>query len=237
MGRRKGISMSKTVIVCGMPQEKAVLTAALPGLLILSGTDKLHLPELVPTDCTRIVSMGLCGGLARLAPQPNDIGVIVAANKLVDQASDADYPDLRWLAQVQIAAATHQISIISCPYYSSGILDQADSAAQRAAIFAKYGTRAIDDESRYVAALAKQRGIPFNVLRSVSDDWSETLPLSATGAIMNKDGSADLGYLLWSLGQNQGAGSVDLFKIAMDFKKSLDALEAVAAAAHEVIAA
>lgn len=53
-----------TVVLCGMPSEKRILSRALPGVLVLSGTDKLQLPQLVPPDCTRIVSMGLCGGLS-----------------------------------------------------------------------------------------------------------------------------------------------------------------------------
>lgn len=227
-----------TVIVCGMPEEKEVLTRALPGTPILSGTDKLDLPKLVPSDCSRIVSMGLCGGLARLTTNDTDIGTIVMADTLIDQAGKIDNPDMRWTVAVQHAAKAHQLNVISVPYYSSGLVNgEANSKTQRAQLYRKYAAMAIDDESRYVAALAKERGIPFGILRAVSDDWNETLPLSATGAIMNQDGSANIGYLLWSLGQNQGRDSVSLFRVALDFKTSLDALEAVAAAAKDAILA
>ena len=222
----------KTVVVCGMPDEAEVLTRALPGFLILSGTAKLNLPKLVPPDCTRIVSMGLCGGLA---PGLN-VGDCVVASRLIDHADQIDIADPVWTSRVRTAAINHGIGVKAVSYYSSGVLDEADSVPQRAQLFQKYGTQAIDDESRYVAALASQRHIPFGVLRSVSDDASETLPLSATGPIMNRDGSANISYLLWSLGQNQGADSTSLFRVALDFKKSLDALEAVAAAVREVLA-
>lgn len=218
--------MTATVLLCGMPEEKEVLASALPGRLILSGTDKLNLPTLVPRECTRIVSIGLCGGLARLTNYDNDIGAIVLASALLDKHKDLDLPDSAWNTAAQAALP----SSVAVTYYSSGLFDEADSAQQRADMFAKYGTMAIDDESRYAAALAASRAIAFNVLRSVSDDYSETLPLAATGAIMNKDGTANIGYLLWSLGQNNAPDSVSLFKVALDFKKSLDALEVAAKA-------
>lgn len=215
----------RTVILCGMPEEKAVLAKALPGILILSGTDKLNLPTLVPADCTMIVSAGLCGGLA-----PGlGIGAIVLAMRLLDQAGKVDVPDPAWVMNVARACATAGITAAQGAYYSSGILDQADTAPQRAVMFKSTGARAIDDESRYVAALAAQRQISFGVLRSVSDDWTETLPLAATGAIMNKDGSANLDYLLASLAKQPGQ-IPQLLKIAADFKTSLDTLGAAAAA-------
>ena len=121
------------------------------------------------------------------------------------------------------------------PYYSSGLFDEADTKEQRAFLFKRYGVHAIDDESRYVVAEAVRRGIPFNVVRPLSDDWRETLPLSSTGPIMNKDGSANIDYLLRSIGQDQGQDSVSLFQVATDYGKSLDALEALAKALADLI--
>jgi hypothetical protein len=220
-----------TVILCGMPEEREVLTAALPLLKVMCGTDKLNLPALVPPDCHRIVSMGLCGGLMPgLA-----VGDVALATEVVDEASQPQATDAAWNARVTTAAGNRHMAVRPCRWYSSGILDQADNREQRAILWKRYGAGAIDDETRYAAAFAAQRGIAFNVLRPLSDDYSETLPLSATGAIMNRDGSADVGYLLWSLGQQQTPSSASLFKVALDFKKSLDALEMIAAAAEEAI--
>lgn len=222
--------MSKTVILCGMPDEKRVLQNALPSAVVFSGTDKLNLPHLVPAGCAMIVSAGLCGGLA-----PGlGIGAMVVATRLTDRAGREDRPDEPWNTSVTKAAAAAGIKIAQCPYYSSGLLDEADTASQRAAIFRKYGAMAIDDESRYVAALAAQRRISFGVFRSVSDDWTETLPLAATGAIMNKDGSANIAYLLRSLAQEPAYQTIDLFKVARDYSASLDALEAAAKACRAV---
>jgi len=223
------------VVTCGMPDEARVLTAALrPGTLIFSGTDKLNLPKLIPASTTRLLCMGVCGGLL----PPFEVGNTVLADTVVDYAGTLAFADPAWNAKAVAAAARHRIAATVVPYYSSGIMDEANTAGQRARLSARYSSKpaAIDDETRYVVAQAKAMNVPFNVIRPLSDDYSETLPLSATGAIMNKDGSADIGYLLWSLGQNQGPGAVNLFTVAMDYKKSLDALEAIAAALSDLIA-
>jgi hypothetical protein len=114
-------------------------------------------------------------------------------------------------------------------------MDEADNAAQRAAIFKKYGAKAIDDETRYAAALAQERGIRLGVIRSVSDDWTETLPLAATGPIMNQDGSANLGYLLRAIAGEPALQTVDLLKVAWDYKTSLNTLEYAVVALREAI--
>jgi len=222
-----------TVVLCGMPDERRVLTNALhPGTPILSGTDKLNLPKLIQSTCTRIISMGLCGGLSPDLVVPD----VAVASTVVDRAGDAAQADAAWNARAVAALVAGGVTPHVVPYYSSGLFDEADSTPQRAAMFAKYGAHAIDDETRYVVAEATKRGIPFNVVRPLSDDWRETLPLSATGAILNQDGSADIEFLLRTLGQDQGADSVSLFRVALDYGKSLDALEAAAKALAELIA-
>jgi hypothetical protein len=241
------VNMS-TVILCGMPEEKEVLTKALPGLLVLSGTDKLNLPKLVPPDCKRIVSMGLCGGLAPSMPDiPLNVGSCVVASSVEDKGGLVSIPDTNWNSRAIKAAAAGKIVVSPVHYFSSGVLDQADSAVQRTALYGKYGAKAIDDETRYAAALVASRlltsrngDMSFNVLRAISDDWTETLPLAATGAILNKDGSVNISYLLWSLAQSgmsqNSAPGTSLFTIAVDFVKSLDALSTVASAVRGVLA-
>ena len=144
-----------TVILCGMAEEKEVLTKALPSLLVLSGAEKLNLPKLVPPECKRIVSMGLCGGLAPSTPGvPLNVGSCVLASSVEDQRGLVNIPDTYWNARVIAAASRGNIALPAVHYYSSGLLDQADSAAQRAALYGKYGAKAIDDETlRYACRL------------------------------------------------------------------------------------
>ena len=227
------------IIVCGMPDEKQVLAGALrPGTLILSGADKLNLLALVPPSCTRIISMGLCGGLA----PPRVVGDVVAATTVVDRAGTTSTADAAWNFRAVSAAAARGHAIYPVPYYSSGLLDEANAVGQRMALYKKYGTDAIDDETRYVAAEAARRGVPFNVIRPLSDDYRETLPLAATGPIMNADGGADIDYLLRSIAIDPGqviarsGVTVSLLQVARDYGTSLDALGIVAAALSELIA-
>lgn len=222
------------VVLCGMPDERRVLTNALrPGTPILCGTDKLNLAKLLPASCTRIVCMGVCGGLSPDLVVPD----VAMAATVVDHAGDSARADLAWNRDAVRAAAKSGITLHQVPYYSSGQMDEADSAPRRAAMFKRYGAHAIDDETRFVVAAARARNIPFNVVRPLSDDWRDTLPLSATGPIMNRDGSANVSYLLWSLGRDQGPDSETLFQVARDYSRSLDALEAVAQALSGLIAA
>ncbi len=212
-----------TVVVCGMPSEKSRLTAALPGILVLSGTDKLNLQTLVPASCTRLISMGLCGGLSPDLAVPD----CVCATSVVDKGEDKAIADGEFNARASVAFGLAGANLKGVPYYSSGLMNEANEANQRAAMFAKYGAHAIDDESRFVIAEAQRRGIPFNVLRSVSDAWNDNLPLLAVGSIMNADGSPNIPYLLSALGQNQdvdGQPSESVFTVAMHYGQSLQAL-------------
>lgn len=219
------------VILCGMPEEKEVLAGVFKTTLILSGTDKLNLPSLLPGDCERIIVSGLMGGLARGVP----VGGVCAAKTVVDKSGSVYTCDALWNGKVIAAGRAANLEFGLVPWYSSGLLDEADSAAQRAAINAKYGADCIDDEVRYAIAVAQERGIPCVDFRSCSDDWTETLPLAATGAIMNQDGSANLGYLFRSIAAEPAYQTVDLFQIGLDFQKSLSTLEYACNAAREAI--
>jgi adenosylhomocysteine nucleosidase len=215
-----------TVVLCGMPEEKAVLRRALPDLLILSGTDKLNLPRLVPVNCTLIMSMGLCGGLA-----PGlSVNAVVVASSVRDEGDETDTPDPNVITNMLRSMTPLHVG----PYFSSGLMDQSDTEKQRSALFKRYGAMAMDDETRYAVALARQRNISFGVMRAVSDDWRDTLPLAATGAVLNKDGSANIGYLLASLAK-QPSQIPQLLTIARDFITSLEALEAAATACRSAL--
>jgi len=230
----------RLVIVCGMPAEATVLKAALPGVTVLSGTAKTDLAACVPADATHIASAGLCGGLSpdlRIA----DVDV---AGLLLDGAGHSVLPDPDWAKAILNALSATTIrsageNIVTpvwaerarlCTWYSSGIMDQGDTARQRAALFSQTGAWAIDDESLAVAKFAAQRGLRFAIMRAVSDDFSETLPLAARGTIMNADGSANIAYLLREIASEPLFATLDLAKIAADFNASLASLQAAAPA-------
>ncbi len=215
------------VILAGMPSEKAILTAAYPNNLVLSGTDKLNLDHLVPQSCVRIVSCGLAGGLAP--------GLAVADIVLADTLTDGTNKwkcDPLWNAAVakiaHVSSGAWSNTVKTAPWYSSGTLDLADTKDQRAIIFNITGARAIDDESFYVAQFAEKRNIGFNVARSISDDWTETLPLAARGAILTAAGSVNFEVLVQDLLTEPVAQTLDLVKVASDYNASLATLQGFA---------
>ena len=216
-----------------MPSEKGVLNFALPGITVLSGTDKNNLGTLVPTDTTHIISMGLYGGLSPAI----DVADIDVASSLTDGAGNTWTPDPDWngvlLSVLGSAAesldnAVWAARVHSVPWYSSGMLDQADTVPQRAQLLAQTGAWAIDDESHSIAEFAKAQGLKFAIMRACSDDASETLPLAMRGQIMNADGSANIEYFLQELAQEPASQTLDIPRIVADYNASLAALQAAA---------
>lgn len=231
------------VFHCGMPSEQKIIKAAFPDNVVLSGTDKFNLPDLVPAGTTRLVSIGLCGGLYGSLK----VAGVALASFLVDGQGNKWPCDRTWnvrllrlakIATDPVASPTNPDSydtvpaawaagVRTCPWYSSGVMDQGDTVPQRQALFAATGAMAIDDESIYSAKEAKRRGIAFNIARPLSDDASETLPFALRGRIMNANGSANLPYFLSQIATEPLWQTLQIPKIIMDYNASLAALRAL----------
>ena len=182
------------------------------------------------------------------------IADVVLASYMIDGSNNILMPDHGWTNAI-INAAAHVAGprqgdvgdqydtqapqwaqrIQACSWFSSGALDAADTVQQRATLYAATGAWAIDDESFSVASFAALRGIPFAILRSVSDDYSDTLPLAARGAVLNPDGSANIQYLIQQIKQEPIGQTLDLVAIAAYFNESLASLQAAAVALCDVI--
>lgn len=208
-------------VLVGMPEEKEVLTRCFPGIQVLSGQDKLNLDALIPAGVTRIISAGLFGGLAPGIP----VGGICTASVVTDKAGAIFRCASAWNSAVLHAGADADLTLGCVSWHSSGLMDESDTAQQRAAIYEQYGAKGMDDETRFAIALAQKRNIDCNVFRSCSDDWTETLPLAARGAIMNSDGSANISYLMQEILSEPAYQTLDLAKIGLDFNRSLETLE------------
>lgn len=152
-----------------------------PGTLVLQGVYSAEqLGAAVPASCTGIASFGMCGGLRSRLPI---VGQTLIAWPLITPAGNFQ-PDEAWTRRLFSATRAY------CqPYFSSGEFNTADTPAQRAALFARYGAWAIDDESFAVAGFAAARKIPFVVMRNVSDAWDDNV--SITSNTLTRGGDVD----------------------------------------------
>lgn len=170
----------------------------------------------VPLTVTAILSFGLCGGLA-----PGlSVGGIALAGVLID-GNTIYRPNGLWTGRLASALGVKPV-----PYFSTGQFNLANSPAQRAELYNQYGASAIDDESGPMAQFAKQRNIPFAILRVVSDAWNDTVPLAARQAV-NPDGSSNVSSIIaWLEAHPDQAGGqvLDLAKTALEYNESLATL-------------
>ena len=126
-----------------------------------------------------ILSFGICGAL-----DPDlEIGDLLIANSVNGTATDAD-----WTARLANALPAARIG----PFAASDTM--AADRETKASLRRETGAIAVDMESHLAAA----SGIPFAVLRAVSDAADHSLPPAARVGLRN-DGSPDIAAVLRSL--------------------------------------
>ena len=141
----------------------------------------------LPPGITGVISFGLCGGLdPALAAGDLVIGFEVAAS------GERFVADGEWVARLVEALPRRR-----CVRVAAGdtmITSPADKKALRRVTEAAI----VDMESHHVARAAAARGLPFAVLRAVSDPADSALPLSAQVGL-KANGDADIGAVLRAL--------------------------------------
>lgn len=178
--------MTDILVISGLNREAALV--AEPGIVTIAGggdraTLERHLAGLGERPFAAVISFGLAGSLVvELTP-----GELVLPTGVRD--GDRTYPvdptilD-RWLSRLADPARP----------VSTGDLVGSDvplltAASKREA--ARGGAVAVDMESHAAAAYAARHGIPFAVLRAISDPADSDLPPLA-GTAMRPDGSVDI---------------------------------------------
>ncbi len=209
------------VVVCGMPGEVKAAKDCFPNTTIIPfvHSPEFNLSKAIPEDCSELLSFGLCGGIA----SPLKVGDIAVATSMFNGTHSDLIGIPTWFDNFKKLGEQWYLTVYHCHWFSDGNENESNTIEQRKAIFDKTGAWAIDDESFYVANYANPRGIPFNILRSVSDDWQTTLPHAATGDILNPDGSTNMQYLFKSILSNP-LQIPALIKLGLDYGKSLHTL-------------
>ena len=162
-----------------------------------------------------IVSFGMTGALVDgLA-----IGDWVVADRLsgaIDLACDAGWRDAL-LARLPGARAGG--------FFADGRM--IDTVAEKLALGERHRALAVDMESHVAGAVAAERGLPFAIVRCVSDGARHLLPHAITVS-MRPDGGVDMAAMLRSLAARPGQAA-DVARTAAGFARAMRALKAGAA--------
>jgi hopanoid-associated phosphorylase len=160
----------KVVAVVGLSREARlakrfgmtpVISGANPELL----TQRLN--ELGPDVCG-MVSFGLAGGLAPL-PEVGD--ALIGTHVVTENEHYACDPGWSKILRTKLPGA-HSVVM-------AGVEEPAQHISAKKDLFRLTGAHAVDMESHIAARYAAAHGIPFVVLRAISDDSRRTLPPAA----------------------------------------------------------
>lgn len=138
--------------------------------VIGAGNSKLLLQRLraLGPDVRGIISMGLAGALA---PIPEVGDALIASHVVTEREHYACDPAWSRVLRTKLPEA-HSVVI-------AGVEEPAQHMGAKKDLFRQTGAHAVDMESHVAARFASERGIPFVVLRVVSDDCKRTLPPAA----------------------------------------------------------
>jgi hypothetical protein len=200
-------------VLTGLTDEADIL-ADTPGVTVLCGpAARDNLLALTPPGTEALVSFGVCGGLSpRL--QVGDL----AFGTAVTNGSSIHRADRDWFYTM---AGRLTFPHHGAPVYSTGQIG-ADTPAERHQIYLSTKAWTIDDESLAVATVATALGIPFAIIRSVSDDYLQMMPAAIRNAT-NPDGSCNLEAILAAL-EADPIELLELPRVAWNFERALGTL-------------
>jgi hopanoid-associated phosphorylase len=173
------------LVVVGMRSEAALVRPPARAAIGAAGLADALAGD--PAGTRALVSFGLCGALDPALK----VGELVLAEAVVAAGWRIETdPDLRGALRAALPGAR------------GGDVAGADAIlgdrAAKAALREAAAAAAVDMESHAVALAAREAGLPFAVLRAVSDDARRTLPLAAQAGF-RPDGTSDLGAVIAGL--------------------------------------
>ena len=208
-------------MVAALAAEAAVLAGA---RVLLSGMG----PEAAAQAATRLADEGVAalmvfGVAGGLAPglKPGDL---VCPTEIIDEQSRRYAADASWRARL--------LGRLPQPPRDGALLTvQAPllSAADKAAACKRSGAIAVDMESAAVAAVAAAAGLPFLVLRAISDSANDAIPVALAGTV-DRYGQPRLGRVLATLLRNP-ALIAELPRLSRGMNAALSSLRQAARAA------
>lgn len=178
-------------VLCGLRSE-AKIADKLPDVLVGCGaarkaSSEILARQLIDKKVKRLISFGLAAGLS---PDMEAGDLLLGATVVSEKG--AWEADEGWNAKLLEYLPCYQCA----PIWGSDIL--LTTAKDKTRCAARSGCLAADMESHIVARAAVKAGIPFNVLRAISDTVDVDLPKAVFVPLLD-DGSVDLSGIFASI--------------------------------------
>jgi hopanoid-associated phosphorylase len=173
----------RLIAVVGMVSEAKLLAGCDLRVIIGGGQARRLEADLeaeLAAGAAGVISFGLCGAL-----EPGlCVADVVIASAVVTQTQSLR-TDPAWVERLKGALPEAKVGALAARD------EMAPDVEAKAALRRATGALAVDMESHIVAALARRHGVPFAVLRAVSDTAAHTLPEAARVGL-GGDGKPDL---------------------------------------------
>jgi adenosylhomocysteine nucleosidase len=141
-----------------------------------AGRARLAARTLLERGITALVSWGAAGGLAPgLSP-----GSLILPETIIAADQSAYYVDAAWHERL-CGRLQGYVEIHKGPLAESTVV--VAGCAEKAILFRRTGAIAVDMESASIAVIALEAGLPFMVIRAITDLAEMALPLSALHSI------------------------------------------------------
>ncbi|MBS1211741.1 MAG: phosphorylase [Proteobacteria bacterium] len=174
--------------------------------------------RLIDAGATALVSWGCA---AALDPRLNP-GDLLLPRQMLGAGGDtlAISPD--WRDRIQKRLAPH-LPVHDAPIAES--VDIVSTAEAKAALFSATGAAALDMESAAVARVARERGVPVLIVRSIVDPAGLSVPPIIQSAF-DADGKLHLFKLLTGLAMHPG-NLPGLIRLGLHFRSAMETLRKV----------
>ena len=204
---------SDVLAVVGMTREAKILTGA---PVVVGGGDTPGLIGRLEAELrggvAGVVSFGLCGALDPAL----EVGDLVIGEAVADDA-ERFAADPAWAARIGVLLPAAKVGVFARAEKPVATVEE------KAELRARTGADAVDLESYAVARLAGFFGVPFAVVRAVSDDAARALPHAAQVGL-GADGRPAIGPVIASLRANPWQLGA-LIRTALEAEDGFHALE------------